>query len=137
MQIVIARPPNYEAIAAAFPFVLKRSTVIFCWGDQIYNPGRATIDSSLMAHETIHSAQQCACGGPEKWWTAYIASARFRLDQELPAHCEEYEVATAGMGRNQRRQHLRAIAQRLAGPLYGKLLTVHEAKRLISRRDAD
>ncbi len=136
MRISLEAPPNYSELVAAFPFLKKRRAIIYCWGSTIHNPGRISLPPSLVAHESLHSRQQTDLGGPERWWARYIADVQFRLDQELPAHREEYAVASAGLGRNERRQHLRGIARRLAGPLYNGLLSLNEAKRMICPRDA-
>jgi hypothetical protein len=138
VNIVVAYPPNIEQIAGAFP-ACRRQPTLFCWGSTIFNPGNIRVDDSLIAHERIHCDQTRDAGGPENWWEQYIASAEFRFAQELPAHRAEYRsiCEKLGMTRNLRRIHLRQIARRLAGPLYGGLVKVHEAKKLIGGRDAD
>lgn len=130
MQVIKARPPNWDAIVAAFPFVLRRHGVMFCYGDTVFAPGGAVLDESVEAHEMVHSRRQGA--DPARWWEMYIASPRFRLNEEIPAHVEEYRVIRSTVTeRIRRRMYLRQIAQRLSGPLYGSLVTFDEAKRLI------
>lgn len=135
MQVVVGRPPNYAAIVAAFPSA-ARKTVIFCYGRTIFAPGGANLHRAIVDHEKIHSDRQLA-RGIESWWDQYLASAQFRLQEEIPAHKAEYETLQACGTRNQRRGALREIAHKLAAPLYGNLITVHEAKRLIGGADAN
>lgn len=137
MNIVFAYPPIIDEIASVFP-ACRRQPTLFCWGETLFNPGHITVDDSLMAHEIVHRDQCRDIGGPENWWAEYLTSADFRFAQELPAHRAEYRSVCErlGMTRNLRRIHLRNIARRLAGPLYGRLVTHHEAKRLIGGRDA-
>lgn len=131
MKIVHALPPNWPEIHAAFPRVNPRGTY-FCYGPAIYNPGGGTISAALLVHEEVHSKRQG--DDPAGWWRLYIESPQFRFDEELPAHIAEYQWF-AGAGRGERRMRLRQIAQRLASPLYGRMITVHAAKRLISGKD--
>lgn len=136
MKIVHARPPNFGAIAEAFQL---RPGVIFAFGTAIYNPDRIEIGPELMAHETAHAKRQVELGGPEGWWAAYIADPQFRLGEEIIAHRAEYRAHCRRPGidrpcngfRSMRLFHLNAIAQRLASPLYGGLISVAEAKRVI------
>lgn len=130
MRIERARPPNYDDIVAVFPFA-KGKPVYFTYGDTIFNPAGVTISRSLMAHEEVHSARQ-QIDGPQQWWARYLLEPAFRLEEELAAHRCEYAVATQGAGRGVRRSTLKLIAQRLAGPLYGKMISLDEAKRLIA-----
>lgn len=137
MIIRQAYPPNYTAILAAFPWVRGTRGVIFCYGDTIFSPGGKEVHPALIAHESVHAAQQTEWGatGPEGWWDNYLHSAKFRFEQEVPAHITELQWWTkAGMPRNARRAALVGIASRLSGPLYGKLISKEKAKRLL--RDA-
>lgn len=128
MIIIQARPPNFEKIAAEFPQAF-RSDVMFCYGDKIYFPSGARISDSIMAHEKVHSDRQG--NNPEAWWDQYIADIKFRFDEELLAHKKEYQVECGELTRNQRRIALRQIAQRLSSKLYGSMVSIDEAKRLL------
>ena len=128
MRIIFERPPNFAEILAAFPRA-SQPTVIFCYGDAIYNPSRCTISEALIAHETAHSIRHGL--DPEGWWRRYIADPRFRLNEEVIAHAAEYMVACRGKARPGRRVDLRAIAEKLADPLYGFHLTKERAAKLI------
>jgi hypothetical protein len=138
MNIVHARPPNFDAIAAVFPQAVGKP-VVFCYGDTIYNPERTSVPPEIVAHETAHSKRQSDLGGPEGWWNAYIVDPQFRLGEEIIAHREEYRAycqrpdidKPCNGFRSLRLFHLNAIARRLASPLYGGLISVAEAKRII------
>jgi hypothetical protein len=132
MRIVVARPPMFAEIDAAFHIAGK--PVIFAFGDTIYNPLGGPVSPQLQAHEAVHGARQ-RDSGVEKWWRAYIDDPQFRLDEEIPAHQAEYREfcrnATNGNARNARRMALHQIASRLASPLYGRLIRYDDARRLI------
>lgn len=134
LQIIRQPPPNYAEVVAVFPAAAHHGT-FFCYGRAIYIPNGGTVSPSLQVHETVHADRQMAYpGGPAAWWARYLIDPQFRFDEELPAHVAEYRCY-ADDPRPQRRFMLRQIAARLAGPLYGRLVTVHEAKRLITGRD--
>lgn len=132
MNIIKAPPPNYAEIIAAFPFVATQRGVFFCYGGTIFNPDGFTLRPSLVAHEREHSKRQN--GNPAAWWERYISDVEFRFNEELAAHRVEY-ASFSGLPRNQRRLELRQIARRLAGPLYGRLVSVREAKKMICAGD--
>jgi len=117
MKILTTFPPNYREISTAFG--VRGRGVIFCYGDTIYNPMRVEVGPELIAHESVHSGRQN--GSPEVWWRRYIADPQFRLDEEIPAHRAEYLVS----GR------LEDIARRLASPLYGSLISIERAIKVL------
>lgn len=130
MKIERSRPPNYDAIIAAFPWVAKTIGVIFAWDDRIYNPHGITVTPSLLAHEIVHSQRQK--GDPVSWWDKYLIDPAFRFAEEVPAHIEEYAYfAGHEAKRAHRRRYLTDIAGRLAGPLYGRLTSKEAAIRLL------
>lgn len=131
MRQVIAKPPNYDAIAQAFD--LRGLKPVFAWGDKIYNPHGVTLGPELVVHERVHGERQLRHPHHvEGWWTQYVADPRFRLLEELLAHAAEYQAyCDGGITRNQRRIVLRGVAQRLASRLYGSLISVHDAKAAI------
>ena len=79
--------------------------------------------------------QQAAIGGPEKWWNRYLVDKQFRFDQELEAHRVEWRKVCEDFPTNRamRQMGLREIARRLAGSLYGHMITVDAAKREIKK----
>lgn len=148
MKIVVALPPNIDELDHVFGVrkMLETRAVWFCWGDTIYNPRDTVIPPETIAHERIHSAQQrmeaAGQAGIERWWGKYIGDPAFRLAQEVHAHAAEFEyVARRSINdrapkgfRSAREWHLAQIALRLASPLYGGLVTLSEAKRLILKQ---
>lgn len=128
MNIIKANPPMFEQIDAAFH--IKGKAVLFCFGDDIYNPLGVEVSKALIAHENVHRVQQN--GSPLEWWSVYIRSPVFRLAQEIPAHHAEYKEYCAGQpSRNLRRAYLSNCARRLSSALYGGLISKEEAKRAI------
>lgn len=129
MKVAVARPPNFERIAAVFPRA-GNPGVIFAFGDTIFNPSGGEITPALFAHEGVHGERQGS--DPEAWWERYLADKAFRLAEEIPAHQAEYRTFCAqGHGRTERRRYLAIIAGRLASPLYGHLIGFAEAKEVI------
>lgn len=127
MRTVIGFPPNIKAIREK---LRPPPSAIFCYGDTIYNPGNTLITSSLTAHEAVHSARMG--DDPDKWWHAYLNNPLFRLEEEVLAHMAEYtEILNEKPNRHLRRRHLSHISRRLAGPMYGRMITLREAKLAI------
>lgn len=130
MRIVEDFPPNWDELTRAFNVAGKK--VICAWGGIIYNPNGADLTPALMAHEAVHGARQA--GDVVGWWRRYIDDADFRLAEEIPAHQAEYRAAIKqAANRNQRRWHEKKIAVRLASPLYGRMITLPKARRLIKQ----
>lgn len=155
MQIVKALPPNIDEIDLAFGVRDKLAagmSIYFCYGGAIYNPRGTLIAPQIMAHERVHVAQQRAeraalqsiNAGAEAWWEKYIADPAFRLHQEVHAHAAEFVFAVdhdrrprppKGF-RSTKDWHLIEIATRLCSPLYGNIIKLSEAKRLILEQAA-
>ena len=130
MRVVFERPPMFAEINAKFHIAGK--PVIFSWGDVIYNPMRVHIPPHLMAHEAMHGQRQRKWRSIEQWWRDYIDSAAFRLDEEVLAHKVEYAALLRGnSNRHARRSHLKQLAKRLSGPLYGGMITAAKARELL------
>lgn len=132
MKIVIAEPPMFDEIDAAFN--VRGRPILFTWGDTIFNPHNATVSQSLKAHEGVHFLRQSNdTPAIEAWWRSYIADPEFRLTEEIPAHRAEYrQLCELIRDRNLRSKYLHSVAQRLAAPLYGSLVSVSKAKQLVS-----
>jgi hypothetical protein len=133
MRVVYDKPPMYDEIDVAFG--VKGKPVIFAWGDRVYMPGMAGgLSKALDAHETVHGERQLAYpGGVEAWWRRYIADPQFRLDEEIPAHRAELAVLQRkAKGPSMKAHFLSRIAARLAAPLYGNLITVADAKKVLT-----
>jgi len=128
MKIVPGYPPNIDDIDAAFK--VKGQKIIYAYGDRVYAANGATVSPEKVAHEAVHCVRQG--DDVNGWWMRYIAEPAFRLAEEVPAHVAEY-VAMCEMsgGRSARRRAIKIVAAQLASPLYGRLLSYDEAKRVI------
>lgn len=132
MRIETARPPIWDRAIIAFPSILKTHGVLFAWGDTIFNPDGVDVPSITQAHEEVHSIRQEKLGSVEVWWDRYISDPAFRFGEELPAHQVEYRVAYEKAAHRRERQfYLKQIAERLSGPLYGRLVNFERAKGLL------
>lgn len=132
MRVIVAYPPMFEEIAAAFP-TARKPGVIFSWGETLYNPSGRDIKPQLMAHEAVHSQRQGTTDASiREWWKAYINDPAFRLEEELLAHRAEFRAMRASTkDRNARERELDEIARRLASPLYGALLSYRQARHFV------
>jgi len=127
------RPPNYEAIVAAFPVVKSKYGIIFTYGHVIHNPDGISVTPDLHAHEQTHTIQQTSFGmTPERWWEQYINDVDFRLKQEVEAYRAQYNFVMENYGRDQRRALLKHITKALSGSMYGRIVTVAGAKKLVT-----
>ena len=128
MKIVIDYPPLFHEIDAKFR--VRGKPIIYAWGPLIYNPMGIRVPLQLQAHEAVHGERQ---GDDIKgWWRRYIDDAAFRLAEEIPAHRVEYRVlATEAINRQHRRHLLRVTAKRLAAPVYGRMVSLPRAIKLI------
>jgi hypothetical protein len=135
MHIINARPPAYIWDECDRRFgVSRRVGVIFACGDTVYNPSGVDLTSALMAHEGVHGARQAVYpGGVFGWWDRYLIDPAFRLTEEIPAHVAELRtyLAAADLSRPARRLQIKAVAARLASPLYGRLISFDKAKELL------
>jgi hypothetical protein len=116
-MIIIARPPNFERILAAFPDADKHG-VLFAFSDAIYNPSGVTIPHALLAHEGIHLIRQRNGETADTWWEKYLTDDEFRYREELEAHVGEYDSQAPNLDRNFRAKLLMSTAHRLIAPLY-------------------
>lgn len=127
------RPPLFAEIDLKFK-VAHRRGVLYTFGNVIYNPDGVHIPAPLIAHEEVHADRQLYYigGGVEAWWQRYLADDSFRLNEELPAHQAEYRaICQETKDRNQRARALQAIAGRLASSLYGNVIQLRDAQRLV------
>lgn len=127
MKIVNDFPPNIDKIRKHLnpgPFT------VFTYGDTIYNPHGGNMDECLLAHEATHSVQQEKMG-VEKWWTEYIVDMDFRLSQEVEAYQNQWTHAKKEFNRAYRKFLLPNIAKDLSSEMYGSMVTLEEAKKLI------
>jgi hypothetical protein len=130
-EIVTDYPPIYDEIASRFD-LHPSDSIIFSWGDRIYNPMNVTIGPELIAHEAVHGDRQSNDPGRIKaWWTAYLLDTPFRLSEEMYAHRAEYQWLVNNGNRKQRRSALKHTSNRLAAPLYGSMITPSAAKDIL------
>lgn len=123
MKIVIAYPPNYEEIKKAFN---PPKTVVFTYGDTIYNPNNGLIGTDLMIHEGTHEIQQSL--DPKKWWDRYLIDPQFRVDQEIEAYHNQYKYLKDMIkDRNQLFRHLHRLASDFSSPIYGGCISYQQA----------
>ena len=131
MEVVKDYPPNYKEICDVFA-IKNRGSIVFTYGDKLYNPDGENIADHLMVHEETHRKQQSQTT-PQEWWRQYLVDEKFRLEQELLAYRLQYRfMKTKGYPRNYRRDVLNKIAKDLSGPMYGHIVSRNEAKNLIS-----
>lgn len=133
MIVVEGHPPMDDDMLAEFWAKFPsayRSRILYAWGRTIYASNGAVCGPEKVAHEAVHMIRQ----GSDVWgwWRRYIADAKFRLAEEIPAHVAEYIfLCESQSGRAARRRALSQLAVALASPLYGRLLTVEKAKSVI------
>jgi hypothetical protein len=128
MEILNERPPIYDAVCSIIG--KPPDSAIFAYGDIIYNPSGASIPEDVIAHEEVHSRQQG--GDPVDWWRKYLRDDDFRLDQEAEAYGVQYRWVHNNIpDRNESMRRLIYFAQTLASPMYGSLIDVESARRLI------
>lgn len=134
-KVVKDWPPNITQIRAVLP--VTRSN-IFAYDHVIYSPSGTDLPPELLAHEAIHFAQQDNYpGGPAAWWDEFLASPKFRLKQEIPAHRAEYRVMLRGAASRQQRRFvkskgLKMLGKRLSAPMYGGIITLQTAMQEIA-----
>lgn len=129
MKITVDYPPNFEQIDRAFG-PLGHKSILYAYGDTIYNPMDVVIAPQLIAHEEMHGIQQMQHESAESWWDLYLSNKAFRLYEETLAHRAEYQhMVSNAPNRFGRRMALKHVAQRLAAPLYGRIITTANAKK--------
>ena len=129
MIILVERPPIWDEAIKVFD--LEKHKPIFAWGPEtIYNPYDHKLTTDMIAHEDMHMQRQGKTVA--FWWRDYLASANFRLEEEIPAHRAEYRQLLRDYGntRNNRRRLLSRVAARFRNPLYGynHLVSMEQAK---------
>lgn len=121
-------PPNFKAIVAKFPEA-RNPNVIFAYAPYIYTVNRRPLPQEILDHEAVHIARQLAMG-VEAWWDRYLSDPQFCFDEELLAHRAEYE-SLGRISRPVRRRALKIVAQKLAAPLYGRMVSTEQAMQLL------
>jgi hypothetical protein len=129
LEVVDARPPNYEAVVAVLPGAAQPG-VMFAYGGKVYAPGRTSISPELQAHEQVHIDRQGA--DTDAWWARYLVDVAFRFDEEVLAHRAEWKRYCARhIDQFKRQRALAEIAGKLASGLYGVTISRSEAMAAI------
>lgn len=128
MQVILENPPNIDDIKKVFTI---NDTTVFTYGDIIYNPNNCPLDIPIRAHEELHSRQQG--DDPEGWWRKYLDNVEFRMEQELAAYQVQFWMQCRIIkNRDVRALNLQKLAETFGGGMYGAMIPLSEAKRLIS-----
>lgn len=131
MKIIYGEyPPNYKAIAKTFG-IKNSGGIVFTYGEKLFIPSGHEPDRHLMCHEETHERQQSIVG-VEAWWDRYLVDPGFRFTQELEAYRNQYK-SLAALSLSNRVAYLNHIATDLAGPMYGNLITIDEAKAEVTK----
>lgn len=135
LEVVDARPPNFDEIVKALPHAADPG-VMFAYGDKVYFPGgKGPLTRELDAHERVHLDRQDKIGVTE-WWRDYLTSPEFRYVEELLAHRAEYQTyCKRHINPVKRSQFLRQVARRLASPLYAAGVPLDRVEQDILRYD--
>lgn len=128
MRIIAGFPPNFRQLHQRFN--IRGKPVFITYGDVIYNPMRVSVPPEVVAHEEVHAERQLDEGVAE-WWRLYLEDDEFRLQEELAGHRAEVRYVL-DHGLPNAGATIDAIAARLAGPLYGHMVTFDLAKRMIT-----
>ena len=127
MKIEINYPPNIEKIKERFD--LGNRSVVFTYGDTLYNPSGVTIPDHLIVHEQTHTKQQV---DPVAWWDRYLKDDAFRLSQELEAYRNQYQFVKGTVNnKNIAFSFLLSVAKDLSSELYGNIISMNEAVKKI------
>lgn len=133
MKILETNPPHNIRELCEGKFQIEQK-VVFTYGDTIYNPFKGYVDPALEAHETVHSIQQG--DDPLGWWNKYFVDSKFRFEQELQAYRVQYDFLKQRIkDRNTLARVLHSLALDISSPIYGKIVELSEAKRLIRGGD--
>lgn len=125
-------PPRYVEMVKRFPGIT--ATAVFAYGDTLYNPSGGEIGDDLMAHENTHAGRQIDVGGPNEWWTRYMADEDFLISEEALAYGVQARFTfTHVKDRNARFRYLVGLAQTFSGPLYGNVVNFDTALILIKK----
>lgn len=132
--VLYSTPPNYEEVKKAFG--LSDATVmrgiVFAYFPHIYKPNGKPLTDHVYVHEKVHLKQQERYG-VEDWWYDYLLHDGFRLEQEIEAYHAQYVFMERQFKNRERLStELHRIASNLSGPMYGNLVSLPEAKLIIS-----
>lgn len=131
IEQVYEYPPNIKDIEAVFGKD-EKNTLLYCYGDKLYNPHKLVLEYHVLVHEEVHVKQQeKVCR--DEWWKRYLSDVQFRLDQELGAYIAQYKWVKERVPSKVSQLFLEDISQVLAGETYGHLLTPAQASTKIRK----
>ncbi len=133
-KISTEKPPVWENARAVFR--INPDTVIFAYGDTIYNPGNVNIPDDIIAHEMVHLGQQKNNRDEARlWWGKYMRDPAFRLSQEVEAYGKQYWYICTKKTKNKQMRFnvLKRYAEILSGPLYANIVGLQKAMELIRK----
>lgn len=130
MNIVKEFPPNIDKISLLFKV---DKDVVFCYGDKICNPYDIKLKDHVVLHESVHSEQQKAMGGPETWWDKYLENKEFRIAQEAEAYGAQLKFIRAHYGVEAAMQSLHSFANYLSSDVYGNAINYEGAREQIRK----
>ena len=125
-------PPNIKEIEKVFG-PDKKKTLIYCYGEDIYNPHKIKLEQHILVHEQVHVEQQREYGR-DYWWMRYLQDATFRLEQEIEAYTVQYAYVKTIVPVKISDLFLDDISEVLAGETYGNILNKHQAKTKIRKK---
>lgn len=115
--------PLLKRYKKVFPEIEEHT--IFAYDGVIYTDQE--LPKHLIVHETRHLRQQEAMG-LEKWVDKYLTDVSFRLQMEV----EAYQVQVRSIADREHRNKVRIQSARaLSSPLYGSIITMEEALKLL------
>lgn len=133
-EIKIEKPPIYDNAVATFK--INPRTVLFAYGDTIYNPGDVDLVKAddILEHEKVHLLQQKnSRDEAELWWGKYLRDPQFRLSQEVEAYGKQYSYICKHKTQNKQLRFnvLKRFAEILSGPLYDYCVSFYKSMDLI------
>ncbi|MEK7669664.1 MAG: hypothetical protein AAB330_00335, partial [Bacteroidota bacterium] len=106
--------------------------VIIAFAGRIY--AEVPLGPPMIRHEMTHLIQQGSVFGAIRWWIRYLASPKFRYEQEAAAYRAQYQMfAEVVKDRNKRAIYAMDCAEKLSGPLYGDVVSLPEALKAITQ----
>ena len=106
--------------------------VIIAFAGRIYT--EVPLSPPMVQHEVTHLRQQGSIIGSIRWWIRYLASSKFRFEQEAAAYRVQYQMfAEVVKDRNKRAIYAMDCAEKLSGPLYGDIIPLLEALKAITQ----
>lgn len=124
-------PEEVMALVDAFSPMIRTRKPPICYGETLYNPGGILLTLAQIKHEEFHSARQVSFdGGPLVYVKKYLTDAEFRKNEEALAYVVEMKCRIKNSGATLSAL-LREYSAKLASPLYGRITTPNEARKIL------